>query len=193
MTNKLTIMDEQFCTRLYNTYKRGKMEYIKLALRFIHIVGGTFWVGAALLMNFFIAPTLRATGDAGRQFAGHFMGKTRFAATINISAYATIIAGVILYGLDSAWFTSEWMKSGAGFGFSIGAIFGLIGFVTGAMNGNNNRKLAKVGSEIKEKPTAEQAATLQAIAKQQAWVVPVNGYTLLLAITFMATARYLTF
>ncbi|NJC95261.1 MAG: hypothetical protein FIB03_02810, partial [Anaerolineae bacterium] len=65
------------------------MNYLTLALRLIHIIGGVFWVGSALLMNFFIGPTLRATGDAGRQFAGHFMARTKFTSVMNASVYAT--------------------------------------------------------------------------------------------------------
>ena len=95
------------------------MDYLLLTLRLVHIIGGIFWVGAALLMNFFIGPTVRATGDAGRQFAGHFMAKTRFVMAMNISVIATMIAGFWLYGIDSNWFTSPWMSSGAGTGFSI--------------------------------------------------------------------------
>jgi hypothetical protein len=32
-----------------------------------------------------------------------------------------------------------------------------------------------------------------AIQKQQGWVIPVNTYSLLLAVLLMATSRYLTF
>jgi uncharacterized membrane protein len=169
------------------------MNYLVIALRLIHIVGGIFWVGAGLLMNFFIAPTMRATGDAGRQFGGHMMTKTRVVTAMNISVYSTVIAGVWLYGIDSQWLASAWMSSSSGIGFTIGALFGLVGFVTGLMNGANNQKLAKLGAQIQGKPTPEQAAQLGAVARQQGWVVPVNTWTLLLAALFMATARYFVF
>jgi uncharacterized membrane protein len=169
------------------------MNYLTLALRLVHIIGGVIWVGGALAMNFFIAPTLRATGDAGKQFAGHLMTKTRITAILTGSAYATVIAGFWLYGIDSQWFTSPWQSSGPGMGFGIGAAFALIGLVTGIMNGNNNRKLGQLGAQIQGKPTPEQAATLGAIQKQQGWVVPVNTYSLILAVIMMATARYLVF
>lgn len=169
------------------------MEYLIIALRLIHIVFGVFWVGAAFLMNFFIGPTMRATGDAGRQFAGHFMGKTKFSTVMNVSVFATLIAGFILYGIDSSWFTSAWASSGAGIGFSIGATFAILGFITGFMNGNNNRKLAMLGSQIQGKPTPEQSNAIQQVVKQQAWVVPTNTATLLFAIIFMAASRYLIF
>ena len=169
------------------------MNYLTLVLRLIHIVGGIFWVGAALTMNFFVGPTLRATGDAGRQFAGHFMTKTRFVMVMNVSVFGSALSGLWLYGIDSRWFSSPWMHSSTGVGFAVGPIFGLIGFITGLMNGGNNRKLAQLGAQIQGKPTPEQAAQLGAVMKQQAWVVPVNTWTLLIAALLMATARYLVF
>lgn len=169
------------------------MNYLTLALRLIHIVSGVFWVGGALLMNFFVGPTLRATGEAGKQFAGHLLGRTRFTQLMTIAAYATVIAGFLLYGIDSHWFTSPWWRSSTGAGFGTGAFFALIGIVTGILNGNNNKKLAQIGAQIQGKPTPEQAAALAAVQKQQAWVVPANTWSLVLAVLFMATARYLVF
>lgn len=169
------------------------MNYLMLFLRLTHIIGGVFWIGAGLMMNFFIAPSVRATSDAGKQVAGHLMARTRFSMVMMVSAYATVIAGFLLYGLDSSWFTSSWLSSGPGIGFGLGAVSALVGLVTGLMNGGNNRKLAQLGAQIQGKPTSEQAAALGAIQTQQAWVVPVNSYSLLLAAFFMAISRYLVF
>ena len=169
------------------------MDILVLILRLLHIIGGVFWVGGALAMNFFVAPTMRATGDAGKQFAGHLMGRTQFSQFMMYSGIASIIAGFILYGIDSNWFTSEWQSSGPGIGFSIGAVFALVGMATGIMNGSNNRKMGSLGVQIQGKPTPEQAAQLASIQKQQGWVVPVNTYSLILLLVFMAIARYLRF
>jgi uncharacterized membrane protein len=169
------------------------MNYLTITLRLVHIIGGVLWVGGALAMNFFVGPTLRATGDAGKQFAGHLMAKTRFTAAMTVGAYGTVLAGLWLYGIDSAWFSSPWLHSGAGTGFGIGAGFALLGLITGIMNGNNNQKLARLGAQIQGKPTPEQMAALGVVQKQQGWVVPVNTYSLLLAVLFMATARYFSF
>lgn len=169
------------------------MDILVLILRLLHVVGGVFWVGGAVAMNFFVAPTMRATGDAGKQFAGHLMGRTQFSQFMMYSGIVAIVAGFILYGIDSAWFSSAWQSSGPGIGFGLGALFALIGMVTGIMNGANNRKMGALGAQIQGKPTAEQAAQLAAIQQQQAWVVPVNTYSLLLALILMAIARYLRF
>jgi uncharacterized membrane protein len=167
------------------------MNTLVLILRLLHIFGGAVWVGGALVMNFYIAPAMRATGDAGKQFAGHLMGKTRFSSAMMGAAITSVVAGFVLYGIDSNWFTSEWQSSGPGIGFGIGALFALIGLITGIMNGNNNKAMGQLGAQIQGKPSPEQAARLGAIQKQQAWVVPVNTYSLILAVIFMATARYL--
>jgi len=169
------------------------MNTVVLVLRLLHILGGVIWVGGALAVNFFIGPALGATGEAGKQFAGHLMGKTRFTAVMTGAALTSVTAGFILYGIDSNWFTSAWQSSGTGIGFGIGAFFALIGLVTGIMNGNNNRAMGRLGAQIQGKPTSEQAAQLGAIRKQQAWVIPVNTYSLLLTVLFMATARYIRF
>lgn len=169
------------------------MDLLMLVLRLLHVVGGVFWVGGAIAMNFFVGSTIRATGDAGKQFAGHLIGKTRFSQFMSYSGMISIVAGFILYGIDSNWFTSAWQSSGPGIGFGIGALFALIGMVSGIMNGSNNRKMGSLGAQIQGKPTSEQAAQLSAIQKQQAWVVPVNTYSLLLALVLMSIARYLRF
>ena len=62
-------------------------------------------------------PTLRATGDSGRQVGGYFAMQTRFSQVMTISVFATLIAGFLMYGLDSNWFSSPWMMSSVGTGF----------------------------------------------------------------------------
>lgn len=162
-------------------------------LRILHILAGVFWVGGALVMNFFIGPSLRATGDAGRQFAGYLLGQTRFSTALTGSAFLSVAAGFLLYGIDSSWFTSAWQTSGAGIGFGAGALFALVGLITGIMNGNNIKTMGRLGAQVQGRPTAEQVARLSSIQRQQAWVVPVNSYSLVLAVLLMAIARYLRF
>jgi len=164
-----------------------------IVLRILHIVSGVFWVGAGLIMYFFVGPTLGATADAGQKFAQHLMTRTRFTATVTISAILTVLAGATLYWLDSDGFTSAWTHSGAGLGFGIGAGFGLLGLVFGIMVGNSNSALATLGTQIQGKPTPEQMTQITALRKRLALVSPLNAYSLLIAAFFMAIARYLQF
>jgi len=169
------------------------MNYLTITLRLIHIIFGVFWAGAGLVMFFFIGPTLGATAEAGQKFAQHLMNQTRFTAILTTSAILTVLAGFFLYWIDSDGFSSAWMHSGPGIGFAIGAAFGLIGLIFGAVVGNTNGALAKLGSQIQGKPTPEQMAQIGALRKRLSVVSPINAYSLLIATLLMATARYLHF
>lgn len=165
------------------------MTLVFLILRFVHIVAGILWAGGALALTLFVAPTMSATGDAGKQFAGHLIGRTRFSAYMTVTGLSTVIAGSILYGMDSNWFQSAWMMTGTGIGFGIGATAGILAFIFGIMLGNANGGLAKLGAEIQGKPTPEQASTLQALLKRQKMAERGNMIFMLIAIAFMALAR----
>lgn len=158
-------------------------------LRFLHIVAGILWAGGALTLGFFIAPTMGATGDAGKQFAGHLMAKTRFSQFMMVTGLTTVLAGSILYGIDSSWFQSAWMRSPTGIGFGVGATAGILAFVFGMMLGNANKALAALGAQIQGKPTAEQMSALQTLQKRQAMAGQWNTIFMLISIVLMASAR----
>jgi uncharacterized membrane protein len=169
------------------------MDFLTIVLRLTHIISGVFWVGAGLVMFFFIGPTLGATAEAGQKFAQHLMTQTRFTAIMTTAAILTVAAGGTLYWFDSDGLSSAWMHSGAGVGFAVGAGFGLLGFIFGIMVGNTNGALAKLGSQIQGQPTPEQMAQIGALRKRLSIVSPLNAYSLLLATLFMAIARYMHF
>jgi uncharacterized membrane protein len=181
--------------RIFQKYifKGVKMDIFLLVLRFVHVLSGVFWVGGALIMNFFIGPTIGATAQAGKQFAGHLMLKTRFAMAMTIAAILTVLAGGFLYWRDSQGFTSKWMSAGSGIGFGIGGVAALIGFIFGIMFAQLNLKMSLIGSQIKGEPTPEQLAQLQNIQKQLKIVAPINVIALIIAAIFMSISRYLVF
>ena len=167
------------------------MTLIFLILRVAHIVAGILWAGGALALTLFVAPTMSATGDAGKQFAGHLITKTRFSAYMMVTGLTTVLAGSILYGIDSNWFQSAWMMSGVGIGFGIGAAAGITAFIFGIMLGNANKALAALGAQIQGKPTAEQMTALQALLKQQSMTSQGNMVFMFISILMMASARLL--
>lgn len=169
------------------------MTYLIWVLRIVHIGAGVFWVGGALVTNFFIGPTVTATAEAGQRFMMHLMNQAGFSKRISAAAGLSALAGVWLYWIDSSGFTSAWMKSAAGTGFTIGAFFGLIGFVCGIWTGQNMSTLAKIAAQAQGKPTPDQASQMQAIQKKQVVIGNINAYSLILAVVFMAVARYLHF
>jgi uncharacterized membrane protein len=98
------------------------MDIYLLVLRLVHVFGGVFWVGGALMMNFFIGPTIGATGQAGKQFMGHLMVRMRLSTIMTTIAILTLLAGGLLYWRDSQGLTSMWMSAGSGIGFAIGEL-----------------------------------------------------------------------
>jgi uncharacterized membrane protein len=169
------------------------MNYLILALRLIHIMGGVFWVGFSIIFSFFIGPTVAATADSGQKFMAHLVTKTRLTGVITASAILTVLAGASLYWIDSQGLTSLWRSSGPGLGFGIGAIFALIGLVFGMMVGRNVGIIGKLASQLQGKPTNEQMDRIQAAQKQLGYAGPISTLSLILALVCMATARYWLF
>lgn len=165
------------------------MDYWIIFLRLVHIVGGVFWVGAALMMTFFIAPTVSATAEAGQKFIQHLMGNTKLQRVMASSSGASLLAGILLFADKPP----EWHTSSAGMGFGIGAAFAIVGFVFGILIGRNMKAMAQLGAQIKGQPTKEQLTQLQGLQKRTSTFSTINSITLILAVVFMATARYFTF
>lgn len=172
------------------------MNFFTILLRILHIISGVFWVGAALMLTFFISPTVGATKEAGQGFMRHFMGNTKFNLVMWTSAITTVLAGSILYWQNSAGFTSAWIHSGPGIGFGIAAGFALLGLVAGVFQNRNSNALAQLGGQIQSQgkpPSPVQAARLQSLSKALSTGGKLNAAFLILATIGMAIARYLSF
>jgi len=169
------------------------MNYLIIVLRIIHILAGVFWVGGTLIMTFFIGPTIGATAEAGQKFVGHLMSNLKFSQRMAAAAGLTILAGGILFWIDSDGFGSAWVSSGAGRGFSIGAGFAVVGFVYGLLIGRTTTAMAQLGAQFQGKPAPEQITQMQMLGKQQTTYSKIASAMLILAVIFMATARYFVF
>ena len=75
----------------------------------------------------------------------------------------------------------------------IGAGFALVGLVVGIQVGRITKSMAQLGAQIQGKPSAEQMQQMGALRKQQATYSNANVVLLILAVIFMAIARYLVF
>jgi hypothetical protein len=113
---------------------------------------------------------------------------------MSIASGLTALAGIALYWIDSDGFQSvAWMKSGAGTGFGIGTIFGIIGFIFGNIIGITTKSMMKLGAEMQGKPSPEQMTRMQALQKRQGMATTVTAYSLILSVIFMSIARYFVF
>jgi len=166
------------------------MTYLIWLLRIIHIVAGVFWVGGTLIMTYFVGPAVGATGEAGQKVVGHLMNNLKFSQRMSVAAGLTILAGLTLYGLDGRA-GAAWFRSSFAIGLGIGAVFAFIGFGFGIMLGRTMKSLAGLGAQIQGKPSSEQTAQFQVLQKQQMTYSRIAASALILAVIFMAVARYL--
>lgn len=161
--------------------------YLVWLLRIIHIVAGVIWVGGTLIMTFFVGPTVGATGEAGQKFVAHLMNNLKFSNRMAAASGLTILAGFILYFRGGA----ALFESRFGIGLGIGAVFALIGFVSGMMIGRTIKAMSQLGAEMQGKPSPDQLRQMQALQKRQMTVSMISTISVLLATVFMAIARYL--
>jgi hypothetical protein len=163
------------------------MIYLIWLLRIIHIVAGVFWVGGLLVMTFFVGPTVGAIGEPGQKFMSHLVNNLKFSNRMAAASGATILAGLILYFRGGTAFFATRFAIGLG----IGAVFALIGFVSGMMIGRNLKAMAQLGAQIQGTPSPDQLTQMQALQKRQTTVSMVSTWSVILATVFMAIARYL--
>ncbi|HET6846549.1 MAG TPA: hypothetical protein VFH29_06920 [Anaerolineales bacterium] len=166
------------------------MNFLIITLRLLHILAGVFWVGAALINAFFLAPTIAATGEAGTKFMAHLIGQARLSVRVTVASYVTVLAGAALYWIDSQGLTSPWQSSGPGIGFGLGALAALVGFGTGQMVGKSLTTINQIVSKVQGAPTPDQVAALTRARKRLATSSAISTGSLIVALAFMATARY---
>ncbi len=166
------------------------MNVLTIVLRLIHIVSGVFWVGGSMIAYFFLSPAVAATGDAGQKMMGYMVNKGKMSARITAAAIATVLAGAVLYWIDSHGFSSPWTVSAPGLGFALGAVFAFAGLGFGMQVGRSTHTLGEIAAAAAGKPTPEQIAQMQAAQQRMASASRVSTIFLVLALACMATARY---
>jgi uncharacterized membrane protein len=168
---------------------------LTLVLRFVHIVGGVFWVGAAFLMVGFIFPTVRETGPAGGGFMQEIMQRRRLPVFMNAAAGLTMLSGFIMYGRMTAATNGAWAGTRTGMVLGIGGLATVLAaIIGGSVVGRGGQKLAKIGASVQASggaPSAEQAAEIGALQTRMGKAMRVVAGLLFVAVTTMATARYL--
>ena len=132
-------------------------------LRFIHIFSSIFWVGTTLFLVLFLEPTVRSLGPDGGKFMQRLLGGTRFSLVIALSAWVTIIAGVLLYWPLTGW--SPQVMFGSRLPLTLGALAGIAAGVVGAaVTGRASGQLQAVGKDMATQggpPAPAQLAEMQ--------------------------------
>lgn len=106
------------------------MESARIILRVLHITFGTLWVGSAIFITLFLEPAVHSAGEAGGRVMERLVTQTPLVKYMTFASLITVIAGVVLYGIDSR-FSGTWILSREGVIFTIGTVSGLAAYVTG--------------------------------------------------------------
>lgn len=167
--------------------------YLNL-LRIVHIFGGVFWVGGALIHVAFIEPTAKATAPEGHKFMQYLVGRGRFPLFMNTVSLLTVLSGALLYWHTSSGLQLSWIKFGPGLGYTIGSVVGIAVYIFGlTMIKPRADRLGGLGREIAAAggvPTPAQVAQLEKLGQELTLTGRVDFVLLAISTLAMATARY---
>lgn len=170
------------------------MDSLMVSMRLIHIISGVVWVGATYTMEFFIGPSVQATGDAGRQFMQYFGLRTKFGSTMVVVGILSVVSGLIMYW-NLYQFRPEAMTTASVAVLTIGALFGIIALITGYIyQGRAIARMKILAGEIQAgdgPPSPEQMAEMGNLSKQLNTGGKISTILMTLALIGMASARYI--
>jgi uncharacterized membrane protein len=165
-----------------------------VVLRLIHVLGGAFWLGAAVTMFLFLQPTARATAPEGQRFMLHLLRDRRFSEVVLIAALLTGVAGAILFWRDTSGLRPQLMMQGQGLGFTIGGLAGGIALLLFIFVGYPaGRRMIAIGDRLEAERRALSEDEQRILTATQAVLSRVGAVVLVLlaaAAAAMATARY---
>lgn len=163
-------------------------------LRFIHIVGGVFWVGSVMFATFMLAPSLKALGPAAGPVMNQLVKVRKMPIVMMASSILTVVAGIWLLMIDAAGQPGVFMRSGPGRTFSLGGALAILAFIVGmAVNLPASKRMAALGAAAAARggpPTAEESAELQRLQARMGVASQIVMVMLVLATGAMAVARY---
>ena len=170
-------------------------EPVMIVLRFFHIVCGVLWVGSAFLFVGFIGPSAAEVGPSAMPLLTVAVKKRKVAKVITWLAIITVVAGWLLWLKHAKDFgLSDWVTSSFGLGLTIGAVLATIAAFEGYFGvGRNVERLVDLGGEIGAgggPPSPEQQAEMDSLGTKLEHHGKRDLLLLILAVIFMATARY---
>jgi uncharacterized membrane protein len=171
------------------------MDWYAIILRVIHIVAGTFWVGAAFVLFLFIQPSAKELGPEGQRFMGHLAVKKKLPMLITFAGILTVLAGILLYWRASDGFDADWISSGPGVAFTVGGLAAIITLALGlSITKPAVDRIGALGQEIAAgggQPTPSQASEMQRLQARFVQMGRLSMVLLTIAVVAMATARFL--
>ncbi len=170
------------------------MRDLVIVLRLVHIISGVFWVGAALVMTFFLFPALAGAGPAaGPVIAG--LQRRGLLTALPVSAGLTLVSGMWLFQIASGGAPAAFARSAVGGTLGLAGVLAVAAFVLGmvvsrpaAMRaGRLSQRLATAAAE--ERDTLQRQ--IQDLQRRALVANRIVAALLIATVAGMATARYL--
>lgn len=166
---------------------------ILAALRAVHVVTASFWLGAMLMNAGFVLPAVRAAGPAGGAVMGQLVGVRRLPQYINLAVWLTLLSGGALMWAVSAGFSRAWFTTSLGTAFTAGGLLALSAAALGQfVNAPTAARLGRLAAQAGDgPPSAEVAAERQRLQGRLFRATQAAALLLVLSAACMGAARYL--
>ena len=163
-----------------------------IVLRLLHILFGSFWLGATLLNAYFLLPSMRAVGQAAGPVMMELMQRRRLQLWMNLAMTVAILSGLGLFGIHESAAHGAFSRSRMGMTLVVGAVLSIAAAgVGGAVAQPTGRKLGAIAERSAGKPpSAETVEESRALQARLARAVSIMSVLLLLSAAAMAVARY---
>lgn len=165
-----------------------------IVLRILHFVGGTCWVGGAIIFHLFVEPTAKATAPGSQQFMQYFVVRRHYSMFMGISSLLTILSGTLLLWHNSSGLAGSWLTSGPGVVLTLGSLLGITAFGMGMfIIGPTAGRLTGLGQAIQAAggpPLPEQVTELHYLETKLNRVGGIEFVVMLVSLLTMAAARY---
>jgi uncharacterized membrane protein len=163
------------------------------ALRLIHVFGAAVWIGGGIWMVSVIAPTAAAAGPEGARFMQWLARAGRLGRTFALASVLTTLSGVLLYWPISGNMNGAWITAPRGLTLTLGAVFGLLTFLHGALvSGRLSSQAAALAREMTSRqgpPAPEQLLAAQQLGAKSSTAAVHSVILGSVALLLMAAAQ----
>ena len=163
-----------------------------ITLRILHIAAGAIWVGAVVIVTFFVFPAVGAAGPAGGQVMRQLVER-KYPQFVMALMGITILSGLWLMWVVSADTGGAWFSSPMGRAISLGATLAIVASVFGSVvTRPAAMRVQRIAADIGAgTPSPAQAEEMRAIQRKLQWSTRLVAIMMLLAVAAMAGARYM--
>lgn len=178
-----------------NHWEGKIVDWLVIALRILHIGTAVLWVGGAAIFSLYVEPTINALGPDAEKVTAELIQRRRIPVYFMVTSTVAVLAGAILYWIDSNGLQASWITSSHGLAFTIGGLAAIGAWVGGGVLIRPSvEQVAAIGAEMKAAggpPTPDMLARMHAAQESLRRIGLVDLGLLVVAVIAMAVARYL--